>query len=628
MSFLRPQVWLAATLISVLTGSLSCTSTAVPRGQLESQPGWAAALTQVLPSPRELRGSSVVEPEGCDGECFEQLLLPPNRVTAEIGAAAFDPDWDPAAGGPLSGLAWAMYAVNFAEAAGPQEVTPAWQTPPGSELGWIGLGNHVKGTWEWYAEDGCSVADMGPYLNAYGSMYVLVIVAGLDPARLTRLEFHLPPLAVLATTPDPAEGDPPLLVDFDASASTGGSGAITGFEWDWTGDGIYEEDTGLTATADHTYAVPVECLARVRVTNDLGLSRRASARVAVRGVAIVNPAPSGPGEHAEDVSLCMVDGRPAIAYYERDINHLCYIRALDPYGAAWGPVQVVDDSAEAGSHPSLNIVDGYPAIAYGDLTSYALHYVRALDAQGAAWGEPMIVDATEGSGLYADLEIVVGRPAIGYHNYLGFDLRYVRALDAQGTAWGAPVIVDNDGLQGEYLSMEVVDGQPAISYWEKLPQDLCFVRATDADGTAWGVPLTLDGPDNVGADTSLAISLDRPVVTYFDLTHNDLKAVSSFAVDGSDWGPAITVDDVDMRGEYSSLAVVAGTLCVCYRDYFGDLLFRRATKNDGTSWAAEDLLLDYTGSPFATETSMVDVTGRPGIALAFEQKLTYVRVIE
>lgn len=76
------------------------------------------------------------------------------------------------------------------------------------------------------------------------------------------------------------------------------------------------------------------------------------------------------------------------------------------------PVKVAE-RADVGQYPSLSIINGNPAISYYDATNGSLMYVRASDAPGVFWGVPVPVNA-QISGVLAvavqpnDGKILVG----------------------------------------------------------------------------------------------------------------------------------------------------------------------------------------------------------------------------
>lgn len=77
----------------------------------------------------------------------------------------------------------------------------------------------------------------------------------------------------------PNAGDP---VTFDASASQSGNGEITQYEWDWNGDGIFDE-TVTTPTVQHTFSDSGPREVKLRVTNSQGRIAEFSAIVTVIG---------------------------------------------------------------------------------------------------------------------------------------------------------------------------------------------------------------------------------------------------------------------------------------------------------------------------------------------------------
>jgi len=97
-----------------------------------------------------------------------------------------------------------------------------------------------------------------------------IAVAPMDaeetPGELSNMVIipnHSPVAALIA---DPMEGEVPLQVSFDASASSDIDGPIVKYEWDWEGDGVYDYDSGSVAEAEHTYDVADYYDPQVRVT--------------------------------------------------------------------------------------------------------------------------------------------------------------------------------------------------------------------------------------------------------------------------------------------------------------------------------------------------------------------------
>lgn len=205
-------------------------------------------------------------------------------------------------------------------------------------------------------------------------------------------------------------------------------------------------------------------------------------------------------------SLQVVNGNPAVAYYDGTNGDLRFIRAADADGTAWAAAQILDGSGgdNVGSYVSLQIVNGNPAISYYDVTGGHLKFIRALDANGTTWAAPVTVDATGNVGQYTSLQIVDGFPAISYYDVTNGNLNFVRATDASGTAWGTPLSIDGVTEDvGQWTALQVAGGYPAVAYYDVTNANLKFIRATDAVGSAWTVPVTLHSSETVGQGVSM-----------------------------------------------------------------------------------------------------------------------------
>ena len=88
---------------------------------------------------------------------------------------------------------------------------------------------------------------------------------------------NIPPIALFTATP--TAGAPPLLVSFNANASTDSDGTIVSYSWDF-GDGT--QATGVTAT--HTYVVAGNYTAQLIVTDDSTASDTFTVAIAVNAL--------------------------------------------------------------------------------------------------------------------------------------------------------------------------------------------------------------------------------------------------------------------------------------------------------------------------------------------------------
>lgn len=273
---------------------------------------------------------------------------------------------------------------------------------------------------------------------------------------------------------------------------------------------------------------------------------------------------SGTNDYGTHASLKVVNGNPAIAYADATNGDLRYIRATDVNGTTWGSAVNVDNIGTGilGHYTSMEIVNGNPAITYYDVTNTNLRYVRATDASGTAWGTPVTaIDFTVGdAGLFTCLKVVNGNPAISYMDQTNTQLKYVRASNTTGSSWGASIILDGS-LQdvGAYTSMEVVNGFPAITYYDFTNTRLMYKRATNANGSAWGAAVVIDGASNdVGLFTSLEIINSSPAVAYYDATNSALKYCIANDIDGTTWSTPVTLASTGITGKYASLNSLTG----------------------------------------------------------------------
>lgn len=91
-----------------------------------------------------------------------------------------------------------------------------------------------------------------------------------------------PPTAKV--TANPPNGEAPLLVNFDASGSSDPDGPLAKFEWDFESDGVYDQDTGPSSSAQHTYTLDGIHVCTVRVTDASGFTAIASVTVTTGAV--------------------------------------------------------------------------------------------------------------------------------------------------------------------------------------------------------------------------------------------------------------------------------------------------------------------------------------------------------
>lgn len=489
----------------------------------------------------------------------------------------------------------------------------------GSDAGGDPGDSIVQYDWDWDGDGSYDAFGTAPTIShtysssgSYTARMRVTDKAGNQATATSSISVNAAPQASLTATPQ--SGVPGETVLLSASGSTDADGSIAQFEWDLDGNGSYETNTG---TADCSLKVlpgtPGHYAVGLRVTDDDGATDSASLILTAEGWANANPNPDSAGITGLYTSLAVVNGKPAISYFDNSTYHLRYVQADSSDGSTWTTPITVDSTDGVGYYPSLTVVNGRPAISYYDDLNDDLRYVRASDSDGSAWDTPVTVDSENTTGETASLAVVNGRPAISYLYSTGGDLRYVRASDADGSAWEAPLTLDSAGVTGAHSSLAMVNGKPAISYLNISSGILRYVHANDADGSAWAAPITIDSGGDTGWYSSLAVVNGKPAIGYCYNSSGLLRYVQAYDADGSAWAAPVNVDSSGATGYFPSLAVVNGVPAMSYwHGATSDLRYVQAYNADGSAWGAP-VTLDSVGDT-GWYTSLAVVDGQPGIS--------------
>ena len=401
---------------------------------------------------------------------------------------------------------------------------------------------------------------------------------------------NLQPVAVL--TVEGGKRQPaPFLAEFDVSGCFDPDGSIAVYDWDWENDGTFDLTDGSAVAVTHVY--------------------------------------------------------PEIGVYElklrvRDADGGSDETVISLVAQGWKLV-TVNSGDDVGKYNSLAVVDGNPAISYFNETTDTLKYARSDTATGentGDWQDIITVDATSGSGAFGtSLVVVQNTPAIAYNRTGGLnDLMYVRSASNTGEQqidWGTPVLVEDVGFTGQYPDMEIVNGNPAIAYYDQNSPGLKFIRSNSDKGEDpldWSVSINVDISGNVGGHPSLAIVDGNPAISYYDYDNNRLlyaRSTNKFGTFASDWTQKVILTGGGFTGDYSSLAVVNGSPGICYSDESNKyLMYITCDTADGAQ--ANDWLgavtVDTVNSP-GTYCSLLEFNSRP-LACSFSADDTGLRVVK
>lgn len=320
------------------------------------------------------------------------------------------------------------------------------------------------------------------------------------------------------------------------------------------------------------------------------------------------------GDVGQATQLNIVNGNPAMSYFDVANQDLMYVRANDANGISWGTPVRVASSGNAGTWNFLAMVNGYPAICYYDYTNGDLKYVRATDANGTNWGTIQTVVSSGDVGRNCFMMIVNSYPAICYYDVTNGDLDYIRANDVNGASWGSPVAVSSTGDVGKWGVIAIVNGNPAISFYDLTNGDLKYVRANDASGSTWGSALTVQSSGDIGQYSNLIVTNGMPAMSYYDVTNGDLKFVRATNANGTTWGTPVTVTSNGDVGKYSSMPLLFGYPTIVYYDATNQKVgFVRASDVNGATWSAP-LLPDMASNNGIYVPNICGVNGYPAIS--------------
>lgn len=188
------------------------------------------------------------------------------------------------------------------------------------------------------------------------------------------------------------------------------------------------------------------------------------------------------------------------------------VGSVNSRGPNWLAQGAVDSSSsELGAHSSMALVNGTPAIAYYDATSQDLKYVRAADARGTTWLPPVTLASRGDVGKYPSLSVVNGTPAVSYYDATNGTLCYIRSTDNSGVFWAASVIADSSPVSAVALQSDgkVIAGGTFVEFDGVARTRLARFNSTGVLDTGFNV--TVNGEVRaivVQSDDSIIIAGD------------------------------------------------------------------------------------------------------------------------
>ena len=438
---------------------------------------------------------------------------------------AFNPNWDDDGTDRLKNAAYATYSFYAVEEfAGSPKVTASWETLPAGARCYIGLPHYASDRWRWFAANANGTADVGSFEGCFdqlGTLHVVVLLLADQSANLEFLYMGDPfePFADLSS--DYYAGDPsaitaPLTVTWGSYYCQALDNEITLIEYDFQGDGIYDEVDDGDRTTQYTYTEPGFVTCKLRVTDSLG--RMGYHEKTIRVVDPLNTPPiaavtatetSGDAPLALTFDASTSTDNDVIVLYEWDLDNdgqfelntasePTYNTVLGMRGLNTVTVRVTDsDYATATASVDVSVTAGWRSV---------------LIDEGSVSTVNRIGMCVTGSGVNS-------RACMSWYDFADSRLYFARATEENGSNWTMPVnVVPGSSSHGHSLSLitNPASGMPIISYGKENldngDRSLHFVRASSADGSGWFDPVSVSSEANIGALTSMTFVDGRPVI--------------------------------------------------------------------------------------------------------------------
>jgi len=280
-------------LMIALAALPSCSSggPAAPEGGGQPNAGIQEAPDSIgaeLPSPASLlplldegKSASYAEEDYIHHGKDYSAVLPSQHVGGSNNNAKFSTTWSDATGMAAADLGFCFFDFQNLQAyARATEIRYGW-IELAEDVGttWIAIADWERNRWRWHqcTETGLfALPSFDPYISPTNHLVAAVVVAndGISSLRWLRLG---PNMVDAQLTASPRQSLAPVDINASAAASTTVVGTLDLFEWDWDDDGTFEEDTGATATAQHTYSDLGWHSIHMRVTNTYGENAMAPA---------------------------------------------------------------------------------------------------------------------------------------------------------------------------------------------------------------------------------------------------------------------------------------------------------------------------------------------------------------
>ncbi|WOO39299.1 hypothetical protein [Rubellicoccus peritrichatus] len=226
--------------------------------------------------------------------------------------------------------------------------------------------------------------------------------------------------------------------------------------------------------------------------------------------------------------------------------------------------QVVDSSVEVGDYNSVVVLDGKPAISYYENTGGNLKFAINAEADGSGDWTIVYVDWIGQVGSHSEMAVVNGLPFIVYRDDTNSTLKFATNVEADGSGTWIRSTVNVDGAYESMVSLAEIDGRPALAFTKDDALIFAINAASDGSG-AWST-VTVDSDGEIRAPISLASMNGYPAISYRDIDADELKFAINDSVDGDGTWHIEMIDEIDSSTspQDNALAVIDGKPAIVY----------------------------------------------------------------
>lgn len=345
-------------------------------------------------------------------------------------------------------------------------------------------------------------------------------------------------------------------------------------------------------------------------------------------VHLIEEEPADPHDIGQYLSMQVLDGSPAVSYYDRTKGGLAFsIGTIEDGAVSWDEERIDGyagddglDPGDRGKYTSLQIDDGGTAwVSYYDATNGNLFYARRAGKDD--W-ETGVADTGSGptpdAGQFSSLELKDQLPVVAHYDAGKGQLRVARWNDnswsgevvdegepfvAEDTASG---LEDRDADVGKYAELLIDGSTEYVAYYDAANGDLKLASNSGGDWEIQVVDaggLDEDGLEaDVGQWPSMLMDGDELVIAYQDVTNQDLLFARG---SGEVWTTEI-VDEGDWAGADGEIFLNGSFPAIVYFD--GEMNDVRLATSDGSAWTLDTLAGTDAGLGFHNETVTIGGT--------------------